>query len=481
MTPYVIGIAGDSGVGKTTIASIISFIYGKENVLQLSTDDLHLWPRNDVNWETITHLNPAANDLVLGDEHLKNLIENKPISRAVYNHKTGCHDAPVLMAPKRIIINEGLHSFYTDFARDKTNLKIFVDVEENLRVHWKILRDVKYRSSTIEKVLKSIELRKKDSADVREKHLAACDVIVKIDTEQPITDITDFREDPVIKTSFIFNNDKFKNSSVFSFIGEYYKSLHEYIELSKKVGVDEDLVIDKGGNLSIKVDDHLMIIKSSGHRMSDANYDNGYNVVDIAKLKLHEATNDTTLDAMIKHSSIHGSGVPSMETAFHSFIKGKYVLHTHPRFLNVLLCLQDPREMLEEALPKYKFGLIDYKTPGFEVMKSLFWEMDKIIFLKNHGLIVRSDSLEEIYDITRHISLLCRDYVLNRIDYSEFDIYEDVKEYYFPDAYVLKSNPKVKQVNNLIGWALRQIGCARSLTDEELKKLDSSEAEKRRK
>ena len=74
MQPYVVGIAGDSGVGKTTISNIISLLYGKENVLRLSTDDLHLWHRNHKRWMHQTHLNPDSNNLLLGDEHLKLLV-----------------------------------------------------------------------------------------------------------------------------------------------------------------------------------------------------------------------------------------------------------------------------------------------------------------------------------------------------------------------------------------------------------------------
>ena len=148
------------------------------------------------------------------------LLENKSIWRSKYNHDSGKHDKPSLIQPKPFIINEGLHAFYTDYTKQITDLKIFVDVEEDLRVHWKIIRDVKYRCSTIEKVLHSIELRKRDSAVVRQRQIDVSDVIIKIDSEQPIKDVTNFRESPIIKVTFVFNNAAFKSSPLFSFINK---------------------------------------------------------------------------------------------------------------------------------------------------------------------------------------------------------------------------------------------------------------------
>ncbi len=87
--PYIIGIAGESGVGKSTISSIISLFYGAENTTKLSTDDLHKWERINPIWNTITHLNPNANNLDLGDRQLKEISEGKDIYRSVYDHKTG--------------------------------------------------------------------------------------------------------------------------------------------------------------------------------------------------------------------------------------------------------------------------------------------------------------------------------------------------------------------------------------------------------
>ena len=65
-TPYIIGITGPSGVGKTTLSKLITYLYNIKDTLILSGDDLHKWERNDPNWNTYTHFNPDANNLNIG-------------------------------------------------------------------------------------------------------------------------------------------------------------------------------------------------------------------------------------------------------------------------------------------------------------------------------------------------------------------------------------------------------------------------------
>ena len=60
----LINVSGSSGVGKTTISTIISLILTnlKNGVLHLCGDDLHKWERGDDSWRVVTHLNPEANN-----------------------------------------------------------------------------------------------------------------------------------------------------------------------------------------------------------------------------------------------------------------------------------------------------------------------------------------------------------------------------------------------------------------------------------
>ena len=72
----LINISGSSGVGKTTITKIIILILSEldKKVLHLSGDDLHKWERDNENWKKFTHLNPDANNIKVGNTHLKYLL-----------------------------------------------------------------------------------------------------------------------------------------------------------------------------------------------------------------------------------------------------------------------------------------------------------------------------------------------------------------------------------------------------------------------
>ena len=72
-SPYVIGISGGSGIGKTVLSNSLAEFLGLYQCLVLSTDDLHRWKRHDPHWKNITHLNPVANNIEEGVNHLRKL------------------------------------------------------------------------------------------------------------------------------------------------------------------------------------------------------------------------------------------------------------------------------------------------------------------------------------------------------------------------------------------------------------------------
>ncbi len=218
MIPYFISIAGESGVGKTTIANLIEQFYGVTHVLRLSGDDLHKWNRHSENWDRVTHLNPEANNLELGDLHLQTLRLGKPIARSHYNHSTGEFDKHVVLHPHPVVINEGLHAFYTDYSSKNSDFRIFVDACDQLRTHWKIQRDTRDRGYTHEEVLRAIELRRKDSSLLREKQIESADLIIKIGTENPIQNIG---SDESVSLKFSFN----QKTKLGSAITEYLKAI----------------------------------------------------------------------------------------------------------------------------------------------------------------------------------------------------------------------------------------------------------------
>lgn len=157
-----IGIGGDSGTGKTTLLNIIQDILGNK-LLQIEGDGEHKWERGDANWAKLTHLDPKANHIHKQAEAIYNLKLNKTIQRSEYDHNTGKFTNPLDVKPKDFIAISGLHPFYLPKLRKVIDLKIYMDTSEELRRHWKILRDTNKRGYSLEKILDQIESRMDDA------------------------------------------------------------------------------------------------------------------------------------------------------------------------------------------------------------------------------------------------------------------------------------------------------------------------------
>ena len=85
-SPYLIGIGGNSGVGKTTLSEGISSIFGKHNTSIIRGDDMHKWERKHENWKHLTHLDPKANHLHHEFAFLKKLRRGYDVQRRYYDH-----------------------------------------------------------------------------------------------------------------------------------------------------------------------------------------------------------------------------------------------------------------------------------------------------------------------------------------------------------------------------------------------------------
>lgn len=161
--PFMVGVAGDSGAGKSTISMGLQALFGVRQLSVICGDDMHKWQRGHERWSELTHLDPRANELHTELEYLKTLRRNKLIWRRHYDHNTGNFTDELPINPRRVMILEGLHSFYLKPARDLFDLKVFVKPEPSLLLHRKVVRDMKKRNYTKEKVIASIEARQKDS------------------------------------------------------------------------------------------------------------------------------------------------------------------------------------------------------------------------------------------------------------------------------------------------------------------------------
>lgn len=181
--PFVMGIAGDSGAGKDTFADAIAGLFGEHSVVKLSGDDYHLWDRQKPMWQVMTHLNPMANDLEGFCNDLVSLTDGKSVLSRHYDHQTGRMSKPLQIDSNDFIIASGLHALYHPILRECYNLKIYLDIDEGLRRHFKLKRDVQQRGHTIERVLGSFEKREPDSEHFIRPQSNYADLILSL---QPI-------------------------------------------------------------------------------------------------------------------------------------------------------------------------------------------------------------------------------------------------------------------------------------------------------
>jgi len=181
--PFVVGVAGDSGAGKDTFADAITGLFGGHSVVKLSGDDYHLWDRQKPMWQVMTHLNPMANDLEGFCNDLVSLTDGKHVLSRHYDHKTGKMSKPARLDSNDFIIASGLHALYLPVLRDCYNLKIYLDIDEELRRHFKLKRDVYQRGHSIEQVLGSFDKREPDSKRFIRPQSRHADLILSL---QPI-------------------------------------------------------------------------------------------------------------------------------------------------------------------------------------------------------------------------------------------------------------------------------------------------------
>ena len=198
-----IAICGNSSTGKTTLSNKIKDIL--KNSFILECDRYHKWERNDKSWGENTHLNPNANFLTKMKEDVFNLKIGKNIYQVDYDHKNGKFTDKMLIESKENIIICGLHTLYNN--TNLHNLKIFLDIDENLRIPWKIKRDKKKRGYSYTKILKQIDDRKDDYIKYILPQKKISDIIINLYTNNIFdnTKIDDYNPDIYLKVYILEN------------------------------------------------------------------------------------------------------------------------------------------------------------------------------------------------------------------------------------------------------------------------------------
>ena len=154
--PLVIGIAGGSGSGKTTVAQEILQRVGRKRIAFLQHDsyykDLTGLPptqRAEVNFD---HPNSLENELLI--QHVASLRDGKPVEVPIYDFSTDRRTGQTFtVQPQRVILVEGILIFTEATLREMFNVKIFVDTDSDLRLIRRLQRDITERGRTTESVI----------------------------------------------------------------------------------------------------------------------------------------------------------------------------------------------------------------------------------------------------------------------------------------------------------------------------------------
>ncbi len=198
---FIVGIAGDSGSGKTTFANAIRKLLGEDVVGTITLDDYHVYDRA-MRWKLgITPLHPDANNLKLVETHLFMLKRGEKIRKPTYDHRTGTFGPWEDFEPTPVIIVEGLHTLY-DGIRNYLDFKIFVDPARYIKRRWKIKRDVEERGYDRQKVIEEIIQREPDYKRYIDFQKIYADVVIKIFP----TSMSN-----VERITYLFEEENFKN------------------------------------------------------------------------------------------------------------------------------------------------------------------------------------------------------------------------------------------------------------------------------
>jgi phosphoribulokinase len=213
-TPVVIGIAADSGCGKSTFMRRLTSIFGGESKLNdigretntlvsdmttvICLDDYHKWDRtgrkSNPEWpDGITALHEACQNWDKMSADVNDLKVGKAVEKPIYNHITGELDADEPVEPTPIVIFEGLHPMHDERVNTALDLTVYLDITDDVKFAWKAQRDIAERGATMEEVQKAIDDRKPDFAAYVEPQKAKADIVVQVL-------LSDLVDDPTGKT-----------------------------------------------------------------------------------------------------------------------------------------------------------------------------------------------------------------------------------------------------------------------------------------
>lgn len=179
LRPIFVGVAGDSGSGKTTYTEGIEWLLGADLVSQISLDGYHKEDRATRRKTGASPLDPEANHLAQAAADLARLRAGLPAEIPRYDHRYGQFLSPRRHTPTPVILVEGLHTLYPDF-QPLLDFRVFVDSDARVKRDWKFTRDTRERGYADTEAESQITARANDFEQWLAEQQNAADVIVRI-------------------------------------------------------------------------------------------------------------------------------------------------------------------------------------------------------------------------------------------------------------------------------------------------------------
>ncbi|GEN84666.1 uridine kinase [Sporosarcina luteola] len=154
--PLVVGIAGGSGSGKTSVTNRIYNVFKDHSVVVIE-QDFYYKDQTHLEFEERLRTNydhPLAFDTDLLIDHIGKLLDREPIEKPVYDYALHTRsDQKIPIEPKDVIILEGILVLEDERLRELMDIKLFVDTDADLRIIRRLMRDINERGRTIDSVI----------------------------------------------------------------------------------------------------------------------------------------------------------------------------------------------------------------------------------------------------------------------------------------------------------------------------------------
>ncbi|MEW8969734.1 uridine kinase [Mesobacillus jeotgali] len=154
--PVVIGVAGGSGSGKTSVTKAIYDSFKSQSILMIEQDyyykDQSHLPMEERLKTNYDHPLAFDNDLLI--EHIQKLLRHEAIEKPVYDYAIHTRSSEVVhVEPKDVIILEGILILEDERLRNLMDIKLYVDTDADLRIIRRLLRDIKERGRSMDSVI----------------------------------------------------------------------------------------------------------------------------------------------------------------------------------------------------------------------------------------------------------------------------------------------------------------------------------------